>query len=45
MNVLDRAICKHKPVIVLKAMSLEDYAIYFLLDIAPILGVNPFKKR
>ena len=29
----------------LKASSSEDYAIYLLLDIGPILGVNPVKKR
>ena len=29
----------------LKARSTEDYAIYLLVDIGPILGVNPFKKR
>ena len=28
----------------LKASSSDDYAIYLLLDIGPILGVNPIKK-
>jgi hypothetical protein len=44
MNVLDRAVRKQQPVLVLAATTRLHRAVYFALNVEPILRMDPPKK-
>jgi hypothetical protein len=44
MNVFDRAIQKQQPIPVLATTTLPHRAVYFALNVEPILRMDPLKK-